>query len=306
MIRKVIAVFLLCLPFALLAQSEKPVIAGPLRHGASMSGSRVSLDDDFISGLAQGSIFVAFGSNLGLPELVHAAIPYPTQLPFDAGGTQVSFRSIESGQTFQAYLIHSSATQVAGIIPSDIPLGFAEVRVSYNGMESDPTLAGISDVWVGLFTVGQNGRGPAVVQNYESSVAQPLNKLTRPAAPGQYLILWGTGLGPIDGPDNVGPAVGNLREDVAVRIGGVEVPAEYAGRSPEFPGVDQINVRIPDDGRVDLGCYQPLGLQIGNHGFGAQTTVSISDTPGGAITPGGSRQRSWRRWMRAVRAASST
>jgi hypothetical protein len=154
-------------------------------------------------------------------------------------------------------------------------------------MESEPTKVAIVDFSPGLFTVSQTGRGPAVVQNYESADVQPLNTLTHPASPGQYLVLWGTGLGPIEGPDNVAPAADNLRDDVKVSIGGVEVPAEYAGRSPEFPGVDQINVRIPDDGSAPLGCYQDLGIQINNHGFGTQSSVSISDTPGECDHPWG-------------------
>ena len=274
----------LLIPATLLAQGSKPVIAGPIKHGASMFGSRVSLDDDFVSGLAQGSIFVAVGSDLGPAELVHGTIPYPAQLPSEPGGTQVSFRSIESGQTFQAYLIHSSATQVAGIIPSDVPLGFAEVRVAYNGMESDPTLVGISRAWAGLFTVSQDGRGLGVVQNYESPASQPLNSLSRPATPGQYLTLWGTGLGATDGPDNAPSEARNVGENVIVQFGSgpdgvVWVPAEYAGRSPEFPGVDQINVRIPDDGSVELGCYTQVTVDAGIQS-GPSVGVAISDTPG--------------------------
>ena len=249
-----------------------------------------SLDRPHGSGVAPGSIFVVFGENLGTQELIHGALPYPTQLPFGPGGTQVSFQSVESGETFQAYLIHSSAGQVAGIIPSGIPLGFAEVRVSYNGMESDPTLVRIVDASVGLFTVSQNGRGPGVIQNYESPESQPLNSLSRPAVPGQYLILWGTGLGAIDAPDNISPPVGNIRDDVIVRFrsstGTIEVPAAYAGRAPGLPGVDQINVRIPAAGGVERGCYVQIEIKAGSRS-GLTGTVAISDTPSECDHPWG-------------------
>lgn len=261
------------------------MIAGPVLNGASMRGSTPSLGSEFRgSGLAGGSIFVILGSGLGPEKLKLGKVPYPDQLPSGPGGTRVSFRSLETEEVFTAYLIHSWASQVSGIVPSQLPLGLTEVTVSYDGVESEPRLVEISETHPALFTSSQAGRGPAIVQNYESTVSQPLNSLTHPAAPGQYITLWATGLGPIDGPDNVSPPAGSLRDDVSVRFasgdGEVDVPAEYAGRSPQFPGVDQINVRIPDDGSVDLGCYQDIGLKVGIHGFGSIGTISISDTPG--------------------------
>lgn len=269
--------------------ADKPVILGPVRNGASFEGDVPAPSGPMPigTGLAGGSIFVLFGSGLGPNEIALGAVPYPDQLPSEASGTRVTFRSLENEQVYLAPLIHSLQTQVSGIVPSPLPVGLAEVTVSYDGMESEPTQVAIVEFSPGLFTVSQTGNGPAVVQNYESAVEQPLNTLTHPASPGQYLVLWGTGLGPIDGPDNVSPPAGNLREDVAVWIGTVEVPAEYAGRSPEFPGVDQINVRIPDDGSIEMGCYQDLGIKIGDYGFGAQTSVSISDTPGECDHPWG-------------------
>lgn len=288
-----VSLFCLLIPAALLAQSAKPVIAGPVLNGASMRGNTPSLDGPEFQGfgLAGGSIFVVFGSGLGPEQLVLGKVPYPDQLPAGPGGTRVTFRSLVTEEVFTAYLIHSWQSQVSGIVPSRLPLGLAEVTVSHDGMESDPALVGISETHPALFTVSQSGRGPAVAQNYESAVSQPLNSLTHPAAPGQYITLWGTGLGPIDGPDNVGPPAGNLRDDISVRFasgaGEIVVPAAYAGRSPQFPGVDQINVRIPDDGSVDLGCYQELGLQIGISGFSSLGTIAISDTPGQCDHPWG-------------------
>ena len=288
-----ILIALAVLSCAVLPAAAKPVIAGSVVNGASMRGITPLRDGPEFQGfgLAGGSIFVVFGTGLGPAELVLGNGPYPDQLPSGPGGTRVTFRSLVTEEVFTAYLIHSWQSQVSGIVPSRLPLGLAEVRVSYDGMESDPTLVGISETNPGLFTVSQSGRGPAVVQNYESTVSQPLNSLTHPAAPGQYIVLWGTGLGPIDGPDNVRPTAGNLRDDVSVRFassgGEVVVRAEYAGRSPQFPGVDQINVRIPDDGSIDFGCYQELALQVGIHGAGSLGTIAISDKPGECVHPWG-------------------
>jgi hypothetical protein len=59
------------------------------------------------------------------------------------------------------------------------------------------------------------------------------------------VILWGTGLG-------------SAREnEITVELGGVEIFPDYAGPAPGFPGLDQINFRLPPSGILD-GCYVPL------------------------------------------------
>ncbi|MDA0207521.1 MAG: hypothetical protein O3A53_13570 [Acidobacteria bacterium] len=269
------------------AQAE-PVIAGPILHGATMRASG-GLNG---VGLARGSIFVAFGSGLGPQELVHGTLPYPTQLPLGSDGTRVSFRSLATNEIFDAHLIHSWHSQVAGIIPSALPACETEVRVSYNGIASELTPLMIVDAEPGLFTVNQSGRGAAVVQNYESPSSQPLNGLTSPAMPGQYIILWATGLGPIVGSDNIAPPVGNLRDDIRVRmLGGpgppISIPVAYAGRAPGLPGVDQINALLPDDGSVDLACYVRLAVEVGDSIFYSDATISTTETPGTCHHPWG-------------------
>lgn len=272
------AIFLvLTLPGVLSA--AEPVSIAAVRNAASLSPSAQSVRPWDGPALALGSIFTAFGAGLGPVELVTGALPYPTQLPADPGGTRVTFRSVESGEVFEAYLMHAWQSQVSGIVPSDLPLGPAKFTISYDGLESDPMQIEIVETDPGIFTISQTGLGAGVIQNYESPVLQPINGLSRPVAPGQYIILWGTGLGAIDGPDNIAPPVGNVRENVQIRIGSVMVPAEYAGRAPGFPGVDQYNVRIPDDGSVETGCYIPVSINA-NIAFSRSVTIAISDKPG--------------------------
>lgn len=282
--------FLLLIQISPSAQGQ-PAIAGPILHGATMRASGGIHGE----GLARGSIFVVFGSGLGPEDLVHGTLPYPTQLPVGSSGTRIRFRSLQTDETMDAYLIHTWRRQVAGIIPSALPAGDAEMRISYNGVESQPVAVLIVDAEPGLFTVNQNGRGTAVVQNYESPSSQPLNGLVSPAMPGQYIILWATGLGPITSSDNIAPPIGNLRDDIRVRILGgssqpISIPVAYAGRAPGLPGVDQINVRLPDDGSLDLACYVRLAIEIGESIFYSDATISITETPGTCQHPWGLSQ----------------
>jgi hypothetical protein len=85
----------------------------------------------------------------------------------------------------------------------------------------------------GLFARGRNGFGPALAQNLTPASAPRLNLFTDPARPGDYLILWGTGLGE------------STATDVTVEIVGRAVRPTYAGPSGTYPGLDQINVPLP-------------------------------------------------------------
>jgi hypothetical protein len=129
----------------------RPVIDSTLRNGASMS------DYPFTriiqAGLAPGSIFVVFGSGLGPTELAQGTLPYSMQLPAGPSRTHISFRSVESGEMYEAPLLHSWSTQVAGIISSQLPLGTVEIVISYTGVPSEPLLMEIVEVRPGLFTV---------------------------------------------------------------------------------------------------------------------------------------------------------
>jgi len=90
--------------------------------------------------LAAGSLVVIFGTNLGPAALTQAsAFPIPTTL----AGTSVAIIGAPQGAT-QAYMIYTSANQVAVILPSNLALqatrGVADytIAVSYNGIRSNP------------------------------------------------------------------------------------------------------------------------------------------------------------------------
>jgi uncharacterized protein (TIGR03437 family) len=262
------------------AAAEPPRIA-PLgvRNAASFGFA------DSGGGIAPGSIFAVFGASLGPDTPLQGTIPYPDSLPADATGTRVEVRSLESGATVTAYLLYTSASQVLGILPSTTPLGRAQLTVIHGGEASEPQDVEVLPRAVGIFTQSADGRGAGVVQNVASNADQPLNQLTRPALPGQYIVLWATGLGAIDGPDNVEPPVGNIGDEVEVEIAGIKFKASYAGRAPGFPGVDQINVRLPEGEPLD-DCYVALAVWAGGRPS-QQVVFSAASAPGPCKHPFG-------------------
>jgi uncharacterized protein (TIGR03437 family) len=227
----------------------QPVITGVL-NAASYAVPGLPHSD-----IAQGSMFVIFGQQLGPAALQQATVPFGPQL----GGT--SIRITGGGVTADAVMIYTSAGQVAAILPSRIPPGNATITVTYLNRTSAPASIRVARSSFGIFTRNQAGSGPGIVQNYNSATDQPVNALTAPVRPGQVMILWGTGLGPVDYDDAQLPRVGDLDVEAEVVVGNKSARVLYKGRSPQFPGIDQINFEVPADAPV--GCHVPLAVRAG-------------------------------------------
>jgi uncharacterized protein (TIGR03437 family) len=204
--------------------------------------------------IAQGSIFVVFGTAMGGPNQ-STTLPLQTSM----GGTSVSVTS--GGQTVAAYMVYVFPTQLAAILPSTTPVGAATLTVTTNSQTSKSINIVVTPAVPGIFTWNAQGTGPGVAQVALSSTNILLNNLTTPGTPGAVMILYGTGLGPITGvADNVAPGPVTTPGTVTVTVGGTQATVLYAGRAPQFPGEDQINIQLPQT--VPLGCYTPAVVTV--------------------------------------------
>jgi uncharacterized protein (TIGR03437 family) len=203
--------------------------------------------------IAQGSIFAVFGTGMGPATLTFAAgLPLPTSVP-DANGTSIAITG--GGKTVNAYMVYTRADQLAAILPSTVPIGDVTVTVTYSGKISAPAKITVVKSQLGIFTLNAQGTGQASAQHGGDS--SPI-LLTTAAKPGEVIVLYGTGLGAISGADNVPPGAIQVGLNVIVTVAGKVVTPDYAGRSPNFAGLDQINFRIPTD--VTTGCYVPASV----------------------------------------------
>src|SRR5579863_9659726 len=203
--------------------------------------------------VAQGSIFIVFGTGMGPTTPTYpAGLPLPTSLPA-ANGTSISISS--GGQKIDAFMFYTSALQVQAILPSNTPTGDASVTLTYNGQTSAPFTISVVQSRVGIFTSNSQGYGNVAAQHGTDST--PI-LLTKAAHPGETVVIYGTGLGPITGPDNVAPGSVQVGSNVVVTIAGQIVKPTYAGRAPSYAGEDQIDFAIPAD--VVTGCYVPMSV----------------------------------------------
>lgn len=166
--------------------------------------------------------------------------------------------------------------QAAAILPSAAAAGAYDVRITVSGRAGQPFRTSVVDRAYGMVTLNSVGKGPVVIQSALSATELQVNQFTAPARPGQVMILWGTGLGPVRVPDNNAPGAQDFRGEVTVRVlvGGVEITPDYAGRSPSLPGTDQINFTLPPD--VPQGCFVPIQVRVGDTVTAAPTSLSIA------------------------------
>ena len=230
------------------------------------------------SAIAQGSVFSIFGAGLGPDPGVMA--PEPPLLPSLAG---VSVRVFTpAGDSLGALLLYAGATQINAIMPSGTATGLNFVSVTYAGGTSSAVPIKVVRSSFGVFArrlpapAGSSRPGPrlAVVQNVMGNGELQLNGPETPARPGQTITLWGTGLGAAAGSDAIPSAARQSATLVEVDVGGQAAQVSYSGRSPCCPGVDQINLQIPND--VPLGCFVPLSVRVRGAVYSNVEPISIS------------------------------
>ena len=172
--------------------------------------------------VAQGSWFIVCGTGLGPATLsVQTAPPYPAQL----SETSIAFTPASGGTPVSALMYYTSATQIAGLLPSSTPAGAYNVTVTYNGQTSAAYPANVVAHNFGFATETSNGQGPAQA-TYNNYV---LNRFTtgtllqwglRPANPGDLMVLWGTGIGADPASDITGGTSGDQTATAQVQRDG--------------------------------------------------------------------------------------
>ncbi len=253
-----------------------PVAAAPVITGGPVNAASYVRDGLPNSGIAQGSMFIVFGTGLGPLNLTQAS-SFP--LPLTLAGTSISVRV--GGTTTAAIMIYTVATQVAALLPSPVAVGEGTLTLTFNGQTSPAVPIHVVARSFGIFARNQAGTGPAIVQNFNTPADQPVNSILVSAKPGQVETLWGTGMGAVSGGEAGGPLPGHLNVPVQVFVGGQSATVNYAGRSGCCAGVDQIVFVVP----AGLsGCYQPVSVMVDGV-MSNFTSMAIAEQGGACSDP---------------------
>ncbi len=168
--------------------------------------------------VAPGSFASIFGSGLTAGTTDRAeALP----LPYGLSGVQVLVNK------FPAQLLYVSDSQINFLVPSDIAGAHVTIEVTNAAGSSAEYSARAGAVSPGIF-FRENNAGAVLIAN------TALTTIERPARPGDYLEIYCTGLG------------GTPVESTRVSIGGVQARVLSSTPLTQFPGLDQVNVVVPE------------------------------------------------------------
>jgi uncharacterized protein (TIGR03437 family) len=189
-------------------------------------------------GIAPASTLIIYGSAMcdNVPLVVQSSSG--AGLPNTLNGMEI-FVNVK-GVVTTPHIYYAVPTQVAAVLPSTTPVGTGTITVKYKGQTGVAPIT-VTKSAFGILTA--NGAGSGLVKAYDLNYKEITP--TASAAPGQTIILWGSGLGAdTANNDRTYPMKQDNLNNATVYIGGVKADVIYAGRSL-FPGVDQIDVTLP-------------------------------------------------------------
>ena len=253
---------------AAVAQTPPPVVrqrgiattAGPSSAGAIAPGSLVSI----------------FGTNLATNMAASDTVPLSTTL----SGVSVTFNNMPAPMQF----VSSGQITVQvpwNLPPSDDKSGPAQVVITRDdGVTSAPASVPVAASAPAVFNLG----GQALAVNSDGSLAAAAGVIpgisTHPAKIGDSggLVILATGLGAVDQPIADGAnsldQQRNTSTKPTVLIGGVPAQVTFSGLSPQYPGINQINVVVAPG--TPTGNAIPLQIQVNGTINSNPVTIAIS------------------------------
>jgi uncharacterized protein (TIGR03437 family) len=211
--------------------------------------------------IAPGSFVTIYGENLASAELSwDSAIRGGKWLPTTLGGVRV----LVNGRECFVYFV--SPTQVNVLTPPDTVAGPVPVEVqTFNGTTTTVSMARFSPAFFAYSAAGRLYPA-ALFANERMYVAAPgilPGAASRPAKPGDSIVLYANGLGTTNPPYPPGEGltmaypISDLSL-VRVTVRGVPAAVQYAGMV--YAGLFQVNIQVPGGiGEGDL----PVVLYIG-------------------------------------------
>jgi uncharacterized protein (TIGR03437 family) len=248
-------------------------VAAPLTNQTPAIAAVVSASDfgEFTS-ISPGSWIEIYGSNLSVGTQTWAGADFNgLNAPTWLGSTSVTV----GGQA--AFVDFISQGQVNALVPSNVATGMQPVTVTVGNLTSVAYNIAVNPVEPGLdappsFKIG--GTQYAVALFADGTFVLPTGAIaglaSRPAQPGDEIVLYGIGFGPVTPNLPAGQLVeqANSLASFQMSIGGVAVATvPYSGLAPNYTGLYQFNVVVPAN--AGNGAV-PLTFSVGGVA-GAQT-----------------------------------
>ena len=183
--------------------------------------------------LSPGELFSIYGVNLAASTQQPLLLPLPATMAAAA----VTIGGIAAPMVFVSPL------QINAQVPWEAAPGSATLTVAHAGVSASQTVT-IAAAGPAIFTLYGSPQAAALNQDYT------VNSQANPAAAGQAVLLFGTGLSAVSPavPTGAAASAGQLSRVIAkvtATVGGAPVTPLFAGLAPGFAGLWQVNLALP-------------------------------------------------------------
>jgi uncharacterized protein (TIGR03437 family) len=209
-----------------------------------------------------GELVSLYGT-FGVSSQAAKTLPIPTTL----GGVQV----LVNGQPAPVYFV--SQSQIAALIPYEIAGdSFATFQVVVGGSKSNSVTVYVGNTAPGIYSLNESGIGPGAILHANYTEVNDKS----PAQPGETVIMFMSGLGPVTPGVADGAAASSSPVSISLESNDILVvlndgvdPLElanvlFAGLAPFYAGLYQVNFTLPSsglsNGEVSIGFQTIEGL----------------------------------------------
>ena len=225
-----------------LATGARADLSGAGNAPTYSAASIVNAATQLPGALAPNTIATVYGTNLSWDTYaITAADLTGGSLPQSAHGVSVFVGGLATS------IFYVSPTQINFLVPYELGSGSAKIFVARDGVRGPDATVQLNNSSPGFFQWNGN---LAVAQHGDGSLISP----DSPASAGETIVLYAAGLG------HTAPSTqsGRLVQQAAwisslaslqILLDGTAVPSQnilYAGLTPSFAGLYQINLRLPD------------------------------------------------------------
>jgi uncharacterized protein (TIGR03437 family) len=247
------------------AQSSQPTLIGTLQINGTLQSNQTAPSIGGVvstasyvpnAPLAPGAFASIFGQNLAATSLLAGKLPLTTQL----AGAQAFI----AGRL--APIQYASAGQLNVLIPFDLePNSTQQVILIEGSAYSTPESLTIAPAQPAVFTQDQSGKGAGAITVVKANGDQFSADASHPASAGDTLVIYCAGLGAVTPPVATGSAApgsppAKASSTVTVTIGGQPAPVAFAGLTPTYAGLYQVNVTVPSG--ITAGPSVPVIITV--------------------------------------------
>jgi uncharacterized protein (TIGR03437 family) len=218
------------------------------------------------------SLMTLIGRGFSLRDPAHALfLPLPTSL----GGVRVRINGMYAPLLHvQDDLIHFQCPQLPPATDLQIVLEYESASPPPAGPAPQDNTSSVAPIHAimaaaspGIYIVG--GTQGAVIESSSGLIAGAPNSdyPAQPAAPGDFLVIYGNGMGVGTSdvpPGEVAPLSPLVYSTATVTVDfgdGIQVPASFAGLAPGFIGLFQVNVQVPAGAKYGMAVPIAITMQ---------------------------------------------